>query len=97
MLHSGTSLVVQWLRLCDSNAGSAGSIPGWGSKILHVLQCGKKKKKETASSSWSGWNWKVSLGGDGQEAGTSLLASHLDFESVSPSVHVRVKPLLCHG
>ena len=46
MLHSGTSLVVQWLRLCDSNAGSAGSIPGWGSKILHVLQCGKKKKKK---------------------------------------------------
>ena len=46
MLHSGTSLVVQWLRLCDPNAGSTGSIPGWGSKILHVLQCGQKKKKK---------------------------------------------------
>ena len=29
----GTSLVVQWLRLCASNAGGAGSIPGQGAKI----------------------------------------------------------------
>ena len=27
-LHSGTSLVIQWLRLCTSNAGGVGSIPG---------------------------------------------------------------------
>ena len=27
---SGTSLVVQWLRLCISNAGDVGYIPGWG-------------------------------------------------------------------
>ena len=26
-----TSLAVQWLRLRASNAGGAGSIPGWGS------------------------------------------------------------------
>ena len=26
----GTSLVVQWLRLCTSNAGGLGSIPGSG-------------------------------------------------------------------
>ena len=26
----GTSLVVQWLRLCAPNAGDPGSIPGWG-------------------------------------------------------------------
>ena len=26
----GTSLVVQWLRLCISNAGNVGYIPGWG-------------------------------------------------------------------
>ena len=25
-----TSLVVQWLRLCTSNAGVLGSIPDWG-------------------------------------------------------------------
>ena len=40
---SGTPLVVQWLRLC---ASSAGSIPCWGSKIPHVIQWGQKKKKE---------------------------------------------------
>ena len=40
--HSGTSLVVQWLRLCTPNAGGPGSIPGQGTrshmpqlKILH--------------------------------------------------------------
>ena len=30
---SGTSLVVQWLRLYASNAGSMGKIPSWGTKI----------------------------------------------------------------
>ena len=38
----GTSLVVQWLRFCPSNAGGMSSIPGWGTKILHA----KKKKKK---------------------------------------------------
>ena len=28
----GTSLVVQWLRLCTSTAGGTGSIPGLGTK-----------------------------------------------------------------
>ena len=28
----GTSLVVQWLGLCAPNAGSPGSIPGWGTR-----------------------------------------------------------------
>ena len=39
---SGTPLVVQWLRLC---ASSAGSIPCWGSKIPHGIQWGQKKKR----------------------------------------------------
>ena len=42
----GTSLVVQWLRLHTSSAGGMGSIPGRGTKILHVVQCGQKKKKK---------------------------------------------------
>ena len=33
---SGTSLAVQWLRLCTSNAGGGGSIPGQGTKIPHA-------------------------------------------------------------
>ena len=39
----GTHLVVQWLRLCHSNAEGAGSIPGWGDKIIHA-SCPKNKK-----------------------------------------------------
>ena len=32
-----TSLVIQWLRLCASNAGVLGSIPGQGTRF-HMLQ-----------------------------------------------------------
>ena len=43
-------LVVQWLRLCAANAVGRGSIPGWGTKILHAAwqspKINKKKKKE---------------------------------------------------
>ena len=43
----GTSLVVQWLRLCASNAQSMCSIPGWGTKIPHVAQHGQKIKNNS--------------------------------------------------
>ena len=43
--QAGTSLVVQWLRLRISTAGSVGSIPGRGTKIL-LHGVAKKKKKE---------------------------------------------------
>ena len=50
MLHeigckTGTTLVVQWLRLRVSKAGCMGSIPGWGTKIPHATQCGNKRKE----------------------------------------------------
>ena len=32
----GTSLVVQWLRLCSSTSGDVGLIPGRGTKIPHA-------------------------------------------------------------
>ena len=41
----GTSLAVQWLRLCASKAGDMGSIPGLWTKIAHAVWRGKKKKK----------------------------------------------------
>ena len=40
-----TELMVQWLRLCTSNAGGAVSIPGWETKI-HKLHGVARKKKE---------------------------------------------------
>ena len=39
------SLLVQWLRLLASTAGGMGLIPGQGTKIPHILQQKKKKKK----------------------------------------------------
>ena len=41
----GTSLAVQWLRLCTSTAGGTDSIPGQGNKIPHAMQCNQKKEK----------------------------------------------------
>ena len=38
--------MVQWLRLCTSNAGSAGSIPDWGTKIPHAAWQGCKQIKQ---------------------------------------------------
>ena len=40
----GTSLAVQCLRLHAPNAGGMGSIPDWGTKILHATRCGQKIK-----------------------------------------------------
>ena len=42
----GTSLAVQWLRLCASTAGAAGSIPGQGTKILRAAAWPKKNKNK---------------------------------------------------
>ena len=42
----GTSLVAQWLRLCTSTEGGAGSIPGGETKIPHAMWHGQKKKKQ---------------------------------------------------
>ena len=39
-----TSLVVQWLRLHTSNAGDAGLIPGWETRIPFATWCSEKKK-----------------------------------------------------
>ena len=43
--RGGDLLVVQWFRLCASNAGGMGLIPGWGTKIPHATWRGKKKKR----------------------------------------------------
>ena len=40
MKAPGTSLAVWWLRLHASTAGDEGSVPGWGTKILHAMRCG---------------------------------------------------------
>ena len=40
------NLAVLWLRLPISTAGSMGSTPVQGSKILHAMQCNQKKKKK---------------------------------------------------
>ena len=51
----GTSLVVQWLRLCTSTAGGEGSIPGKGTKIPHDPQCSQKNRKVVMSPEESVW------------------------------------------
>ena len=44
---NGTSLAVQWLRLCTAAPGYTSSVPAQGTKFLHnVAQPKKKKMKE---------------------------------------------------
>ena len=43
---SGTSLTLQWLRLCASTAAGMSSIPGWETKIPHDVQHNQKKEKK---------------------------------------------------
>ena len=42
----GTSLVVQWLGLHPSTTRGMGSIPGWGTKILHDARHGQNNKNK---------------------------------------------------
>ena len=44
-LISGTSLVVQGLRLSTFHCRGLGSIPGLGTKILHAIHCDQKRKE----------------------------------------------------
>ena len=48
---TGTSLVFQWLKLCASNAGGVGLIPGQGTKIPHASWQKKNKNKKTQNRS----------------------------------------------
>ena len=41
-----TSVVVQWLRLCASNAWGKGSVPAWRTKVPHATKCSQEKKKK---------------------------------------------------
>ena len=45
VLSQGTSLVVQWLRLCTSTAGGMSLIPGQGTKIPYAAGNGQKRNK----------------------------------------------------
>ena len=43
----GTSLVVQWLRICNSNAEDTDLLPSQGTKILHAaLRSQKERERE---------------------------------------------------
>ena len=45
IVMSKTSLVIQRVRLCPSNAEGTGLMPGQGTQIIHAVWCDLKKKK----------------------------------------------------
>ena len=53
-LMAGTSLEVQWLRLCALNAGGMGLIPGQGTKIPHAAWCGLINKQTNRQKTLNG-------------------------------------------
>lgn len=56
----GISLVVQQVRICASIAGGTGSSTGRGTKILHAMQWGQKKKKGNCPYLLRAMNFKMS-------------------------------------
>ena len=55
----GTSLEVQWLRVCTSTAEGVGSVPGQGIEILHATRCTKRKKKKKLLNTLIFWEQVV--------------------------------------
>ena len=51
--RGGTSLVVQWLRLCSQEQGAWA---GWGTKILHTACCGQKGERTKRAQMTFHWN-----------------------------------------
>ena len=45
MKFAWTSLAAQWLRVCTSNAGGTGSIPGQETNIPHYMPYGQTLNK----------------------------------------------------
>ena len=77
-MTSGTSLVVQWLRLPGSTVGGAGSVPDGGSKILRVTYWqSKKKKKKTPNKRLALFLWGALLWYKKQ-----LTITHLKYNSM---------------
>ena len=48
LLFCGNSLAAQWLGLHAFTAEGAGSIPGWGTKILQAVQHGQSPPKNNS-------------------------------------------------
>ena len=73
MFIRGTSLAIQWLKLLTTISGGTGSIPGWGTKILHAAQHGQKEKKYVL------WSGKSRIG----STGSWFIVAEGVFEEVS--------------
>ena len=44
--QAGTSVVAEWLRICASTAGGAGSIPSQRTRVPRATQSGKANKNQ---------------------------------------------------
>ena len=51
-IYMGTSLAVQWLRLCTSNARGLSLIPGVETKIPHTARCDQKNKYDSLKTNF---------------------------------------------
>ena len=85
----GSSLVVQSLRLCTPNVGTAGLIPGQGTKIPHVAGHSQKKKKKAG---FFGFPWgpasRVQSGGwEDFASNVSLLPQPTSLPPAKASSH----------
>ena len=73
---AGTLLVVQWLRVRASTAAGMGSIPGWGTKILHAVWL---EKKAGIESFYSERNWYLTKMNCGSETLFKIYLTHCTY------------------
>ena len=93
-LKAGTSLVVQWLRLCTSTERGMGSIPSQGTKFPHVVLPPRKIRSDQSLTRVQlfATPWVTA-----RQASISITSSQsslrlTSIESVMPSSHL----ILCH-
>ena len=84
-IHVGSSLVVQWLKLCVSPVGGRGSLPSQGTKILCAMQQGqinklKLKEKENACEMTNTQEQPGKLH-DGRQRGEACPANILTYQA----------------
>ena len=92
MKSKRTSLAVQRLRLCPSNAGGMGSITGPGTMTLHAVQWSKKWNQRSRHSwSWNKWE-EMKSKEEGKDDVSVPVFSNIESEKCKVKVLV---PQLC--
>ena len=96
MQSKRTSLAIQRLRLCPSNAGGMSSISGQGTMTLHAVQWSKKWNQRSRHSwSWNKWE-EMKSREEGEDDVSVPVFSSIESEKCKGKVSVtHLCPAVC--